>query len=142
MSKKFKIIAITDKKTVLINAGQRDGIKTEDKFDILDPTPRQLKDPDTGEILDTITQKKQRVFVRKVFEKYCVCVSEFQRTVLSPIFSLNNDLLNPSLRFMGAEKTETVGKPLNVKEDSISNLLNYYNYSEVKVGDQVQLVDQ
>lgn len=56
-SKQFRVIAISDKYTLAINAGIKDKIKEGDQFDILDNDTKQLIDPETHELLATIQQK-------------------------------------------------------------------------------------
>ncbi|WP_390410074.1 hypothetical protein [Lacticaseibacillus jixiensis] len=144
-TKTFKIIAISDDHTVIINAGKREGITTKDAFDILDSEIKQLIDPDTKELLDEFQQKKQRVYVHSVRDKYCICVSKYKQSALesqmitSVTSSLTEALLNPASRYA---KRETVGENLNIDKDEISGILNEYNHSLVHVGDVVQLVNK
>lgn len=80
MPETFKIVAILDDKTVLINAGERNDIKIGDEFNILEKGPTLIKDPDTGEVLEKVQQYKQRIYVQKVEKNI---VSAFQN-ILEP----------------------------------------------------------
>lgn len=139
--KRFQIIAITDERTVLINAGKNDGITSGASFDILSSKPTKLKDPDTGEVLAEFPQKKQRIYVQKVFDKYCICVSKYTTqsvNALAEELTLNHKL--GSTIYDIYTKKETVGKDLNVDKKDFSTILKDYSYARVRVGDSVQLV--
>lgn len=138
---KFYIVAIINKKTVLVNAGKRDGVRKDNSFDILDQKKKTLKDPITGEILDKFYQKKQRIYVSEVHEKYSVCVSTYT-TKTSNLYDFAS-IASPLSDIIGSNtvKTEIVGKELNVEDSEIEDLLSEFNYAKVKVGDIVKKVD-
>lgn len=149
MPETFKIVAILDDKTVLINAGERNDIKIGDEFNILEKGPTLIKDPDTGEVLEKVQQYKQRIYVQKVEKKYSICVSKYTRTVIGN--SLAERLLRAStdqysiaitrVSVAGdAEKQETVGRKLNIDPNEINDVLGSYSYHQVHAGDQVKLV--
>ena len=77
--KEPQIIAILNNKQVIINIGKRDGVKSNDKFDIIDSQVKILRDPDTHEILDRFHQFKQQISVIKVELKYSICSSIFNK---------------------------------------------------------------
>lgn len=144
MAKKFKIIKLVNKTTVLINAGKADGVKKDDKFRILDDNLTQIVDPDTDEILDEYYRFKQALYVDKVNEKYSVCVSQYSIPVTGQSLAskiINTSGSSPFTAAMDIHKTvKTYGNTMNVDEDELDDVLSEYNHGKVHVGDEVEPV--
>ncbi|WP_431818293.1 hypothetical protein [Gordonia jacobaea] len=68
-----KVAGVEDEFTVLINKGERDGVKLGTVFTVQsseDGTP--VLDPDTGKVIGYRPKKTLDVRVREVYEKFCV----------------------------------------------------------------------
>ncbi|WP_054678537.1 FlgT C-terminal domain-containing protein [Lacticaseibacillus sharpeae] len=141
-SKQFRVIAISDKYTLAINAGIKDKIKEGDQFDILDNDTKQLIDPETHELLATIQQKKQRIYVKEVFEKYSVCQSQYKQESISA-GNLATALLSDASRVSDPRiRTRIIGRPMNVNSKDASNIFAKYNFGEIHIGDYVVKVNK
>lgn len=135
--KQFKIVAIIDDETVIINAGKRDGIMNNDKFNILDSKSQELKDPDTDEILGIFKQVKQPIFAKDVQEKYSICVSRYKSQGNSALASM---ILGTS-RGAGTSNSEReIGKKMKIQPEEATESLTHYTYETVHVGDVVEHV--
>lgn len=131
--KKPQIIAILNNKQVIINIGKRDGVKVNDKFDIVDSQVKFLRDPDTHEILDRFHQLKQQISAVKVETKYSICSSIFNKKENS-ISKLAMRQYQP---IINATTTRKVGKQLNVDPKEVNDITAKYNYSVIHIGDKV-----
>lgn len=67
-----KVAAILSEKEIILNRGTAHGVKPGMKFAILGSV-EEIKDPDTGELLDTIHLAKGLVQAREVREKIAIC---------------------------------------------------------------------
>jgi len=66
-----KIIKIEPSGEVYINIGNKSGVKLGDKFKAIGE--REIRNPDTGELLDTDTYDKAELLVTKVMENISLC---------------------------------------------------------------------
>lgn len=64
-------VILTKGKKVFINRGEREGVSSGQMFDVGRATV--LRDPDTGEVLDTSLQKRGAIKVTKVKQKISIC---------------------------------------------------------------------
>lgn len=141
--KVFKVIAISDQRTLAINAGKIDGVTQNSKFDIMERKSMELIDPDTAEVFDTIFPKKQRVYVSEVLEKYCICVSEYTSitgstaTVASTAFAAA--MLGSSRPASNHTKKRRIGTPMHVDAKEVSHVFSY-THGVVHIGDVATLV--
>lgn len=131
--KKIKIIKILSEYKVIINAGSIDGIEKDDRFNIVDPKPRVLEDPDTNKILDTFPGYKSYIVAEDVKDGYSICRSpiEYRGGIASVV---SNSISSLSLMNYEAEK---IKKPLNISEYDIDDILNKYTDSIIVIGDEV-----
>ena len=67
-----KVARILNSREMVINIGSRDGVAVGMRFDVMDTTGENIKDPDTGELLGSVERSKVRVEVAKVQEKLSV----------------------------------------------------------------------
>ncbi len=66
----FKVAKIIDSTTLYITGGQADGIKEGDKFTIRSKEGIEIKDPDSGKVLETVPgATKATVYAANVFER-------------------------------------------------------------------------
>src|SRR5690242_6972321 len=68
---KGKIARIIDSKTVVINLGSEHGIDSDSIFFILGE-PENIVDPDTKEVLGSVSVTKSRLKASQVFEKFTI----------------------------------------------------------------------
>lgn len=130
--KVFYVVAILSDTELIINAGKIDHVQLNSSFDILDNEVAVLKDPFTGEIIDEFHRKKQRVYVKSIKPKYCICTSIYtKQTRSSAIQSIldGNKLIS-----------ETIGRKMNVDKHEINNITSGYSYSKIHVKDKAKLV--
>lgn len=142
MKKAIKVIKILSEYKVIINAGSRDGIEINEKFDIVSSEKIILEDPDTHEILDEFEAYKAVVIAKDVREKYTIC--ETPRYAINPVGSALAGLSSINNSIYGLyETSEVKQKKLNVSEYDIHNILEKYNDdSPVIVGDHVIKIEK
>jgi hypothetical protein len=68
-----RVAAILNARELVINIGSADGVLQTMKFAVLAETPLQVKDPDSGKVLDKIDREKVRVQAMEVREKITIC---------------------------------------------------------------------
>ena len=76
-----KVARILNVREVAISCGKNDGVEEGMYFDILDPISEDIKDPDTQEVLGSISRPKVRVKVTRVEEKLCLASTYKTRRV-------------------------------------------------------------
>lgn len=121
MDKIFKVVHIMDEYTIIINAGQRDGVTIGTRFQIFDDGYSVL-DPDTGENYGSIDYVKETVITDDVREKMCLCHST------TSIFS---DALQNSIA------TLSNAKKLNL---DISQQISLDVEKTIRIGDKVRMI--
>lgn len=67
-----KVAAILSPRELAINRGSDDGVQKGMKFAVLDASVREIRDPDTDEVLGSLKREKVRVEVIEVEEKFSV----------------------------------------------------------------------
>lgn len=70
--KELKVAAIIDNRRLVLTGGAQAKVKLGDKFQIYSPDGKQIKDPDTGEVLGNLEIEKMPVKVIEVEEKFAV----------------------------------------------------------------------
>lgn len=130
-NKQFKIAKIVNDFTFFINAGEQNGIKTGDKFEILQTGETEIKDPDTGETLGSYKAAKGHIIASQVFDKYSACKTETYTD------NSKRNLL-PTFEYF-AEKNAPVTrhKKLNVDMDEITGGTET---EPIRVGDIIQKI--
>ncbi len=63
-----KVATILNSRELVINIGEKDGVTLDMKFEVLDPKGEDVIDPDTKEILGSVSIPKVRVKVAQVQE--------------------------------------------------------------------------
>jgi len=88
---KANVIKVIDDSTVVINKGQNDGIRPEDRFVIYEEK-EEITDPNTGENLGKLQLTKGTAKVQSIQERMSVLVSDKTRTIsksIKSVFTLN-----------------------------------------------------
>ncbi|GEO77660.1 hypothetical protein LCR01_21030 [Companilactobacillus crustorum] len=76
MSKEMRIAKIIDTTSVVINAGEDDGIKKGDKFQIIGKKGVEVLDPETGDFLGTLDDLKATIIANTVYPHMTIAESE------------------------------------------------------------------
>jgi hypothetical protein len=67
-----KVARILNSRELAMNVGSKDGVAVGMKFDVLEPKGEEIKDPDTGEVLGSLSRPKVRVRVKSVQDRLSV----------------------------------------------------------------------
>ena len=67
------VAGILNSRELVINIGQAQGVCMGMKFAVMAESPLEIRDPVSGDLLDTIDREKVRVEVSEVREKIAVC---------------------------------------------------------------------
>lgn len=76
-----KVARILNTREIAITAGSNLGIKKDMIFDVIDPKGENIRDPDTNEVLDSLSRCKVRVKIVEVKEKISVASTYRLETV-------------------------------------------------------------
>ena len=130
-----KVAKILTEREVVINIGSAQGVKKGMRFAILAPTPEEVLDPETGEVLDVVDRTKVLVQATEVREKITIC-STYRTTkisggALSTTYSLSR-LFDPP---------REIPETLRIEDSSLPAPLSPEE-SYVKIGDRVKQVEE
>lgn len=128
-----KVAKILNERDVVINIGRVQGVKKGMKFAILAPTPEEISDPETGELLDTVDRTKALIQVTEVRERITICSTYKTSKISSGIFSAFYSL---SRHHDPLQET-----PDGLEDFSLPALLSSEE-SYIKRGDQVKQVEE
>lgn len=78
---------VTDEQ-LLINVGERDGVREGMTFEVLDPRTMNVKDPVTGEDLGSLKRVKIRVVVTQVSERLSLARTRSSGSTLGAVSQL------------------------------------------------------
>lgn len=67
------VAAILNARELVINLGQAQGVRMGMKFAVLAESPLEIRDPNSGQVLDTVDREKVRVQASEVREKIAIC---------------------------------------------------------------------
>ncbi len=128
-----KVAKILTEREVVINIGSAQGVKKGMRFAILAPTPEEILDPETDEVLDVVDRTKVLVQATEVRERITIC-STFRTTKISGgAFSMSyaiDRLFDPP---------RVVPETLRIEDSSLPAPLSP-DESYVKIGDRVKQV--
>ena len=127
MNKYYRIAKIIDDKTVVINAGENEGIILGTKFYILKEKGEEVIDPETKKSLGNLISIKEEVEAVTVLDHMCIC-QHFSSSIASTLFSSTKSLFESGIKTLNVDDTEITGG-LFVDEP-------------IKVGDKVKLVKE
>ena len=131
-----RVAQIISSRELAINIGQEHGVQAEMKFAVLAATPLEIRDPDSGEVLDTIEREKVRVEATTVRPKVTVCRTYQTRHVPGgPLYYLARPAYMDPFR-----PPRTVVETLTADQESYPQPLSEEE-SYVKIGDPVVQID-
>ncbi|HEX2988967.1 MAG TPA: hypothetical protein VHS06_12470 [Chloroflexota bacterium] len=125
-----KVAQILNERELVINIGSAAGVIRGMRFAVLAATPVDVKDPDTGDVIDVVDRAKTHVEATEVRERITICGTYHRRYVGGSI----QQVLKEMEQFSGWQRqTFRIGdgglpKPIDPTE------------SYVKIGDRVKLV--
>ena len=130
-----KVAKILTEREVVINIGSAQGVKKGMRFAILAPTPEEVLDPETSEVLDVVDRTKVLVQATEVREKITIC-STYRTTMMSggafsAAYSLNR-LFDPPREIPETLRIEDSSLPAPLAPEE----------SYVKIGDRVKQVEE
>lgn len=67
-----RVARILNSREIVLNVGSMNGIVVGMKFDVLDPKGEEIIDPETGEVLGSLSRPKVRVKVKTVQDRLSV----------------------------------------------------------------------
>jgi len=99
-----KVARILNSRELVLNIGSENGVTVGMKFEVLEPKGEEIKDPDTGEVLGSLSRPKVLVRVKSVQERISVAATFREREVniggtgsVDPLGSIGkiSDMLRP-----------------------------------------------
>jgi hypothetical protein len=130
-----KVAKILTEREVVINIGSTQGVKKGMRFAILAPTPEEIPDPETGEVLDVVDRTKVLVQATEVRERITIC-STYRTTKIpggafSTTYSLTRLFSQP----------QEIPETLRIEDSALPAPLSPEE-SYVKIGDRVKQVEE
>ena len=132
-----KVARILSSHEVAINIGAATGVETGMEFDVLSSLGEDIQDPDTGEILGSISPAKVRVHITKVEERLALASTESKQV---NVYGDPGPMVGPFARSLLPQKWITKYEPLKRPGDGLGDADESDSY--VKVGDPVVQVIQ
>jgi hypothetical protein len=86
--KEGRVAQILNERELVINIGSKSGVTPGMRFAVLSESPTEIKDPQTGEILDVVDREKVKVEAAEVREKIAVCRTYVKRTIPGGVWHL------------------------------------------------------
>ncbi|MBI1311936.1 hypothetical protein GC176_11640 [bacterium] len=68
-----RVAAILNARELVINLGNADGVTKGMRFAVLADEPIAIRDPESGDVLDTLDREKVRVRAKEVRERITIC---------------------------------------------------------------------
>ena len=130
-----KVAKILTEREVVINIGKTHGVKKGMRFAILAPTPEEISDPETGEVLDVVDRPKVLVQATEVRERITICSTYRTTTIAGGAFSVSysfSRLFDPP---------RDIPETLRIADSSLPAPLSPEE-SYVKIGDRVKQVEE
>lgn len=127
----FRVIKIIDDMRIVINCGERDGVKEGDCFRIFSNESFHMQDPFSDEDLGEFRQVKAKVEITTLYEKMCVCQNARKTIGLADMATLPD-----AIDFIGGKRFA-----LNVEISDISGDLYQKTDEPIRVGDEVEKVN-
>ncbi len=130
MKNEFKVVRILDEYRIIINAGSENGVTENSSFEIHGVIDN-VYDPDTRELLGTISGIKAKVFPVEIYEKMSICknVKIISRSALAEAFQ--------SIQLTFAPEYLNIPQKLNVDKTQISNP---EIYEPIRIGDKALFI--
>ncbi|WHQ77655.1 hypothetical protein QFC96_10635 (plasmid) [Latilactobacillus curvatus] len=131
-NKDIRVIRILSHKEIIINAGSKDGIKKETKFDILDSDGDPVKDLN-GNILGALSSVKITIGVLELHDNFSIIGHTKQDTTISMTVPQINNFFPGNSTF----RTTINNNTLNVDSNEIEPRASESSSTQIKVGDKV-----
>ena len=128
-----KVAKILTEREVVINIGSAQGVMKGMRFAILAPTPEEILDPETGEVLDAVDRTKVLVQATEVREKITICST--YRIIKRPGGAFSSGYYMKRL----FDPPEEIPETLRIEDSSLPAPLSPEE-SYVKIGDRVKQV--
>lgn len=127
MNDEYRVIKIIDDKTIVINVGENNGVKSGNKFQIY-AVGEHVIDPETNEDLGTLNTVKEVVSAIDVFPNMTICRH------------IETNYYNPLTNFVSPFATQKIDteKSLNVETTQITGGLS--SDLTIKIGDKVRFM--
>lgn len=125
----FRVIKIIDDMNIVVNCGERDGIKEGDKFYVYSENGTPIIDPFTNENLGSFRGIKEKVTATTVYEKMSICQNS---VIIGGIADKFGDLAFDSV--LGKRAS------LNVDPEQISGGLDSSVDEPIRIGDEVEKI--
>ncbi|HEY0545159.1 MAG TPA: hypothetical protein VGC91_07165 [Pyrinomonadaceae bacterium] len=131
-----RVAQILNARELVINIGSDKGIKPKMKFAVLSESPLEVRDPETGDVLDVIDREKVRVVATEVRPKIAICRTYRIKTVI-PGGALYADPIK-SIGQMASifQPPREIPETLEAKDSSLPPALSPEE-SYVKINDRV-----
>jgi hypothetical protein len=129
---KGKIVKIIDSRTIVIDRGWKHGVKESTVFEIYQ-IGDVLRDPDTGEVLDTLDFIKGKVMASTVYENITRCKTLNKHKVSNTLASFGSAVIASGLLDVA------VPIDLDVEPTQITGIESTFD-KVVKLGDPVRSV--
>lgn len=133
---KGKVAALLDERTLAINVGSNSGVKINMRFMVYDSKGKQIKDPDTGDILGTFKLRKRAVRVTEVYPTYSTAETYRYRTINE---GGNNNMFGGLTGYLAAPKYVKKYETFAIDDEDKRAIAE--ERSLVKVGDIVEQID-
>jgi len=130
-----KVAKILTEREVVINIGSTQGVKKGMRFAILAPTPEEILDPETDEVLDVVDRTKVLVQATEVRDKITICSTYRTINIPGGAFSAGSialGLFDPPRKVFETLRIEDSSLPAPLSPDE----------SYVKIGDRVKQVEE
>lgn len=127
-----KVARILSSHEVAINIGAATGVEAGMEFDVLSSVGEDIQDPDTGEILGSISPAKVRVHITKVEERLALASTESKQI---NVYGDPGPAVGPFARALLPKRWVTKYEPLKRASDELGDTDEADSY--VKVGDPV-----
>jgi hypothetical protein len=122
-----RVAQVLSERELVINRGRDDGVRKGMRFMVLAEAPLEIRDPESGTLLDQIDREKVRVEATEVRQKISIC-STYEKVVVGGALSF------PDLDLFGPRRE--IYKTLRASDATYPPPLDP-EQSFVKVGDRV-----
>lgn len=133
-----RVAQILNARELIINIGAEQGVEEGMKFAVLSETPLEVRDPESGDVLDTLDREKVRVEAAEVRKKITIC--QTYRTKHVPGGSLHQSASIALLMGSAFAQPREVVETLKAEDSSLPPPLSPEE-SYVKINDRVIQVD-
>lgn len=131
-NKDIHVIRILSHKEIIIDAGYKDGIKKDMKFDILDSVGDPVKDLN-GKLLGSLSSVKVTIGILQLHDKFSIIGYTKQDSTMRISVPTINTLLSGN----STVRTTINNDTLNVNSDEIKPRISASSSNPIKVGDKV-----